>query len=79
MSDRFINSGVLVVYENGDQFFNEKESALKFADWMEAMGYMCEFYIATIEHGVVARRRWIDRRLLKDAVLRSERPRGRVR
>lgn len=58
MSERFIDSGILVVYESGDQFFHEKASAVKFAEWMEAMGHMCEFYVATIENGKVTPRRW---------------------
>lgn len=66
MIDRFVNSGVLVVYDGGDQFFHEKASALRFAESMESMGRFCEFYIATKENGKISPRRWIDPKSLKD-------------
>lgn len=69
MSDRFIDSGILVVYDGGEQFFHKKSSALKFSTYMESMGHMCEHYIATLENGKVTRRRWVS----PDA-LKSERP-----
>lgn len=69
MSDGFVDSGILVVYDKGDQFFHQKSSALKFSEYMETMGHMCEFYLATLEKGKVTRRRWVS----QDA-LRAERP-----
>lgn len=69
MSDAFIDSGILVVYDGGDQFFHRKSAALKFAKSMEVRGLMCEFYLATVERGKVTRRRWVS-----PEVLISERP-----
>lgn len=74
MSDRFIDSGILVVYDRGEQFFHRKSSALKFSESMEATGKMCEHYVVTIEGGKVTKRRWV-----RPEALRSERPQGRIR
>lgn len=42
------DNGVLVVFGDGDQYFDDPWAALRFAAYMECMGHDCLFYLADI-------------------------------